>query len=210
MDQRTRKLMTMHKALHPRDDIDRLYVLRKEGGRGLASLEVSVEATIQWLEDYIKKCWGRRITATRNNMDNTRINITKITKKEKWEEKQLYGYFKWQTSKISCEKTWTWLRKWNLQIAAQNNAIRTKCIKARVDKTQQNSKCWLCGDWDKTINDIICEYSKLVQKEFSTRHDWVGKVVHWELWKKLEFDHKNKCYVHKPESALENEMHRTL
>ena len=31
MDQRTRKLMTMHKALHPRDDVDRLYVLRKVG-----------------------------------------------------------------------------------------------------------------------------------------------------------------------------------
>ena len=28
MDQRTRKLMTMHKALHPRDDLDRLYVSR--------------------------------------------------------------------------------------------------------------------------------------------------------------------------------------
>ena len=35
MEQRTRKLMTMHKALHPRDDVDRLYVSRKEGGRGL-------------------------------------------------------------------------------------------------------------------------------------------------------------------------------
>ena len=30
MDQRTRKLMTMHKALHPKDDVDRLYILRKE------------------------------------------------------------------------------------------------------------------------------------------------------------------------------------
>ena len=33
MDQRTRKLTTMHKVLHPRDDVDRLYVSRKEGGR---------------------------------------------------------------------------------------------------------------------------------------------------------------------------------
>ena len=41
MDQRIRKLMTMHKALHPRDDVDRLYVSRKEGGRGLASTEGS-------------------------------------------------------------------------------------------------------------------------------------------------------------------------
>ena len=29
MNQRTRKLMTMHKALHPRDNVDRLYVTRK-------------------------------------------------------------------------------------------------------------------------------------------------------------------------------------
>ena len=42
MDQGTRKLMTMHKALHPRDDVDRQYVSRKEGGRGLASIEGSV------------------------------------------------------------------------------------------------------------------------------------------------------------------------
>ena len=33
VDKGTRKLMTMHKALYPRDDIDRLYVYRKEGGR---------------------------------------------------------------------------------------------------------------------------------------------------------------------------------
>ena len=46
IDQRTRKLMSMHKALHPRDDVDRLYVSRKEGGRGLTSIEDSVDASI--------------------------------------------------------------------------------------------------------------------------------------------------------------------
>ena len=30
--------MTMHKALHPRDDTDRLYVSRKEGGGVLARI----------------------------------------------------------------------------------------------------------------------------------------------------------------------------
>ena len=55
MDQRTRKLMTMHRALHPRDDVDRLYVLRKEWGKELASSEDSVDASIQRLEDYIEK-----------------------------------------------------------------------------------------------------------------------------------------------------------
>ena len=53
MNQRTRKLMAMHKALHPRDDVDRFYVSRKEGERRLAGIEDSVHASIQQLEDYI-------------------------------------------------------------------------------------------------------------------------------------------------------------
>ena len=47
--------MTMHKTLHPRDDVDRLYVPRKEGERGLASIEDNVDASIRRLEDYIEK-----------------------------------------------------------------------------------------------------------------------------------------------------------
>ena len=81
-----------------------------------------------------------------------------------------------------------WLIKENLKretesllIAAQNNVIRTNNIKARIDKTQQNSTCRLCGYRDKTINHIISEYSKLAQKECKTRHDWVRKVIHWEI-----------------------------
>ena len=73
MDQRTRKLMTMHKGLHPRDDIDRLYMSRK-GRKGLASIEDSVDASIQRLEDYIQKRGGGLITVTRNNTDNMRTN----------------------------------------------------------------------------------------------------------------------------------------
>ena len=34
--------MTMHKALHPRDDVDRLYVSRKEGGRGLPASKTAL------------------------------------------------------------------------------------------------------------------------------------------------------------------------
>ena len=133
----------MHKALHPRDDVDRLYVSRKVGGRGLAGIDVS----IQRLEDYIEKHEGWLITATKNDTDNTMDNRMTITKKQKWEEKQHYGLFKRLINNISHEKTKTWLRKGNLKReteplfrAAQNNAIRTNHIKARKDKPQQNSK----------------------------------------------------------------------
>ena len=41
MDQKTRKSMTMHKALHPRDDIDRLHVSRNKRGKDLPSLKIA-------------------------------------------------------------------------------------------------------------------------------------------------------------------------
>ena len=137
MDRRTRKLMTVHKASHPRDDVDRLYVSRKEGGGGLASIEDSVDASIQ-LKDYIQKHEGGLITTTRNDTENTMNNRMTITRKQKLEGKQLCGRFKRLINNISHDKTWTWLRKGNfkretesLLIAAQDNAVRTNHIKAR-------------------------------------------------------------------------------
>ena len=85
MDQRTRKLMIMHKALHPRDDVDRLYVCRKEGARGLASIEDTVDASIQRLEDYIEKHERGLITAIRNDTNNTIDERMTTTSKQKWE-----------------------------------------------------------------------------------------------------------------------------
>ena len=105
--------MTMHKALHPRDDIDRLYVYIKEGGRGLASIEDTVDASIQRLEDYIEKYERGLITTIRNDTDNTIDDRITITRKQKWEEKQLYGRFKRVINNISHQIIWTWLRKEN-------------------------------------------------------------------------------------------------
>ena len=129
------------------------------------------------IQDNIKKRGGRTITTTRNNTDSTSNNRKKKNnRKQKWEEKQLYGHFKRETSEISHEKTWTLVRKRNLQseteslfISAQNNAIDT--VKARIDKKRQNSTYILCSDRDGTINHIINKCSKLKQKEFETRHD---------------------------------------
>ena len=140
-------------------------------------------------------------------MDNTMT-----TTKPKWEGKQLYWRFKRLIYNISHRKTWTWLRKGkfkrekeSLPIAVKNNAVRTNHIKAKIDKTQQNSKNMLCDDRDKTINHITSECSKLVQEKSKTRHDWVGKVIHGEMCKKFKVDHTNKSYMYNPAPVLEND-----
>ena len=139
MDQRTRKLMTMHKVLHLRDDVDE-YVSRKEGGRGLPSTEDNVDASIQWLKDYTEKRGERLITVTRYNTDNTRTNGTTIIRKQKWEGKQFSGGFKWLISNISSENTGTWLRKGNLkrEIESPNSSIN-QCHK---NQSYQSENRW--------------------------------------------------------------------
>ena len=79
--------MTMHKGLHPREDVDRLYVSRKVGGRGLASIEDSVDASIQRPKDYIEKHKRGLITAIIDVTDNMMDSRITITRKQKWEGK---------------------------------------------------------------------------------------------------------------------------
>ena len=65
-------------------------------------------------------------------------------------------------------------------MAAQEQAIRSNLIKAKIDKTQQESKCRMRGQNDESVSDysILSDCSKMAQKEYKRRHDWVGKKVH--------------------------------
>ena len=65
----------------------------KKRGTGPASIEDSVDASILGLENYIEKQNGGLIRATGNDADNTKTNRMTITRKQKCEEKQLYGGF---------------------------------------------------------------------------------------------------------------------
>ena len=89
--------MTAHKALCPKDETDRLY-----GKRGLASVQVCVHTSILGLRDKTVKSKKRLITAVNNNISNISTDRrTTKTRRQKWKEKQLYGYFKRQTSDIA-------------------------------------------------------------------------------------------------------------
>ena len=105
-------------------------------------------------------------------------------------------------------RTWLWRRNpqsenESILIAAQNIDLRINYIKVKNWNTQINGKCRFRGHRDETVNLIISECSKLSQKEYKTTHDWVGKVIHWELCKRLKLYHTHKWYIHEPESVLE-------
>ena len=52
-DIKTRKILTMYKVHHPKADIDRLYVKRKERGRRLVQVEAAYKAEITSTAEYL-------------------------------------------------------------------------------------------------------------------------------------------------------------
>ena len=100
IDRKTRKLFTIYGALHPKSDVDRLYIPWKEGGRGL----------IRVLEVYVHGSKERLIQAARGDkIDGLEAaSVLKRSKKEKrledWEEKALHGQYLRQTKEVRSDQ----------------------------------------------------------------------------------------------------------
>ena len=145
----------------------------------------------------------------------------KRSKKEKrledWEEKVLHGQYFRQTKEVRSDQCCVWLHNGDLKretesliVAVQNQNIRTNLVKARIDKSQGNSLCRVCGKVDESIDHIVSSCSKLAQKEYKRRHDNLGKIVHWKLVRKCNFEAGDKWYEQEPESVFENEGYKVL
>ena len=95
--------------------------------------------------------------------------------------------------------SWGWLQNGDLKketeiliVAAQNQSIRTNLVKAKTDKSQKDALCRLCKKADESIDHVVSGCRKLAQKECKRRHDNLGKIVHWELTTKCNFEAGDK------------------
>ena len=223
LDRRTRKLMTMHKALYPKSNVDRLYISRNEGGRGLISVEDTIETSKIGLERHVQESKELLLSAAKRSDMEVKETVKQYKnrrakeRKENWKEKVLHGQFIRQTEEIAGEERWKWLKNSGIKretetliLAAQEQAIRTNLIKAKIDKTQEDSRCRMCGKVDETINHLISECSKMAQKEYKNRHDWVGRRIHWDICRKFGVHVSEKWYNHEPEGVVENDTCKVL
>ena len=83
-------------------------------------------------------------------------------------------------------------------------------VKAKIAKSQGDSLCRVSRKVDESIDHIVSGCSKFTQKEYKRRHDNLGKIVHWKLARKCNFEAGDKWYEHEPESVLENEDYKIL
>ena len=96
-------------------------------------------------------------------------------------------------------------------MGAQNQSIRTNLVKVKIGKSQGDSLCRMCRKVDENIDDIllvvVVNLHRRSRREGMTT--W-GKIVHWKLARKCNFEAGDKWYEHEPESVLENEDYKIL
>ena len=68
----------------------------------------------------------------------------------------------------------------------------------------------MCRKVDESIDHFVSGCSKLAQKEYKRRYDNLGKIVHWKLPGKCNFEAGDKWYEHEPESVLQNEDYKIM
>ena len=84
IERKTRKMLSMYKMHHPKADKDRLYVKRKEIGRGLVQIEAAYKAEIINIAEYLNTNYkeGQFLNIVKSH-ENTQPNMNSIIKTAK-------------------------------------------------------------------------------------------------------------------------------
>ena len=173
--------MSAHHALHPQSDVDRLYLPRQVGERGLMQIKQIVEEEKRALNDFIKKSTEHTLKIV-SDEELLKANESKSechkkelkNRQERWQSKPLHSqYLQDIKDKTDNDITWSWLKNGELKketkgflIAAQDQALRTNAIKAKIDKVTEKNECQLCKEKDETIDQLISACSKIVQADY--------------------------------------------
>ena len=223
LDTMTRKQLTMHGSLHPRADVDRLYVSRRNGGRGLLSIEDSIAKEENAIAFYIKCTEEPILKCTQSVMLNQDPKPKKefsnqISEKRKtaWSNKAIHGVWPKNIDSHS-NKTTQWMQKSNLKpatesliTAAQDQALNTNWHKANILKTTTDELCRRCKLHKETIAHIISGCPELAQTVYLHRHNTITSYLHWKICDLYGLPKAEMWYEHDPPKIVENENVKVL
>ena len=119
VDRKTRNLFMIYRGLHPKSDLDRLYIPRNDRGRDLIAIEDCIELPVKGLEVYVHGTEEWLLQAARGN------------RSKEWASEVVEVVFGFRME-VRRE------RETSMIIAAQNQSIRTNLVKAKIDKSQKD------------------------------------------------------------------------
>ena len=77
IDRKIGKLMTLNKMHHPKADVNRMYIPRKEQGRGITNLEMAFKTTTIGLNSYLQPSGNRMLQAVLQHEKKKKLHLVK-------------------------------------------------------------------------------------------------------------------------------------
>ncbi|CAL9694852.1 unnamed protein product [Knipowitschia caucasica] len=205
----------MHGGFHPKSSTLRLYVSRKEGGRGLVSVRATVQDETSKLHNYIME---------KAKTDDVLSECLRQWRDEEvleespsWENKPLHGmYHRSITEVADLKKSYQWLEKAGLQdstealiMAAQEQALSTRAIEAQIYHTRQDPRCRLCKEAPETIQHITAGCKMLAGRAYMERHNQVAGIVYRNICAEYGLETPRSKWE-TPPKVVENERAKIL
>eukprot|EP00116_Pleurobrachia_bachei_P000806 sb/3461068/ len=207
LDMMTRKILRRG-FIKSNSDIDRLYVSRKLGGRGLQRIEDVIVKEETGLVSFFSNSTDTKIRALHTAMVKEDIILNIPPENAEALKERLEGQLidNWKGKPLQPAKdfvdllpptlglrSWAWLNKESLSryteadvFAAQDQSIRTNWIQAAIEKQQGVSeKCRICNQHNESVEHILNGCQKLANGDYKHRHDRVAAALHWGMCRDL-------------------------
>ena len=214
MDVKTRKYLTMFGAYHMKSSVARLYMKRKDGGRGLISVRDCIREEELGLSGYVRASdeWMLKVVAECFDDGETKEEYKQRIERERVDDfkgKRLHGKFMRDVRDVADDRSWQWVRAGYLSkstegfvFAAQEQALRTRFFRSEIEKEKDvDPKCRVCGKEVESVGHLASGCSGLAQREYKRRHDRMGLRVYWELCRKYGLDCADSWYKEVPDEV---------
>lgn len=223
LDRRVRTTLTQQGMLHPNSAIERLYLPRKLGGRGLSSLEQACLKEEKKLKDYFEKNHSpvQQWIAAQRTIASTARNIQEEDPTEqlrnKWKSKALHGRFynSLQQPEVDITNTNIYLKQGYLfpqtegtLLAIQDQVVPTRTyLKHILQQQVETTKCRMCDSAEETIQHLSSGCTTIAGTKYLTRHNNMGKVVHQLICLQKELIPSfTPHHVYTPQTIQENDQ----
>ena len=213
IDVRTRKILTMAGVFHQKGDVDRLYLSRRDGGRGMISIEDCLRMEEKNLARYVVNSNERLFGVVAEGLEVVESGKEYkkrmlIERKEKLKKKQVHGKVLGDMEEVGTKESWQWLQGGYITksmegfiMAAQEQALRARWLRSRIQKEDVSPKCRLCDAEVETVRHLSAGCEKLSKGPYKRRHDRMGLRVYWELCRQYGIDCSERWFEEVPDTV---------
>ncbi|KAI5707600.1 hypothetical protein M8J77_005689 [Diaphorina citri] len=194
LNRKVRTIMTQYRSHHPQSAVERLYLPRHLGGRGLLDLEAQHAKEIDRLRKYFDKKVDPFIIHVKKEDKYTPLKLstayapkqheTVETLQSNWKNGPLKGKYPknlLENEHVDKKLTSSYLCKSNLYSetvgflhAIQDRTIKTRNYLKHVMKQNVDDMCRLCGRITESIEHLSSGCSVLAPREYTNQCDHIG------------------------------------